>query len=174
MSQSTDTTTTQTPPPVAESQPQHRWLRKLLGEWTYEFQEPAGPKEPAVKATGTESVRAIGDLWVLAEGRGEMPGAGLHTTIQTLGYAPDKGRFVGTWIGSMMTDLWIYDGELDPAERVLTLNSEGPSMKGDGTRAQYQDVIEFKNDDHRVLTARTQKEDGTWQQFMTVHYRRKK
>jgi Protein of unknown function (DUF1579) len=32
----------------------------------------------------------------------------------------DKKRFVGTWIGSMMTYMWVYDGELDRSERVLT------------------------------------------------------
>ena len=92
----------------------------------------------------------------------------------TLGYDPAKGRFVGTWIGSMMTHLWVYDGELDPAGRVLTLNSEGPSMTGDGSLAKYQDIVEFTSDDHRVLTARAQATDGSWQPLMMVHYRRKK
>jgi len=83
-----------------------------------------------------------------------MPGGIAATTLMTLGYDPAKGRFVGTWIGSMMTHLWVYDGELDPAGRVLTLNSEGPSMTGDGSFAKYQDIVEFMSDDHRVLTAR--------------------
>jgi hypothetical protein len=33
-------------------------------------------------------------------------------------------------------------------------------------------VIEFKDDDHRVLTAHVLGDDGTWQQFMTSNYRR--
>jgi hypothetical protein len=56
---------------------------------------------------------------------------------------------------------------------VLTLDSEGPSMKGDGTLAKYQDAIEVKSDDHRVLTSRVLGEDGKWTLFMTAHYRRK-
>ena len=40
--------------------------------------------------------------------------------------------------------------------------------------AKYQDVIEFKSDDHRVLTSRTLGDDGQWREFMTAHYRRKK
>jgi hypothetical protein len=93
----------------------------------------------------------------------------------TLGYDPQGKRFVGTWIGSMMTHLWMYeDGALDAAGRTLTLNAEGPSMSGDGTMAKYQDVIEFKSDDHRTLTARILRPDGTWHEFMTVHYRRKR
>lgn len=40
--------------------------------------------------------------------------------------------------------------------------------------ARYRDVMEFKSQDHRVLTSHTLGDDGAWHQFMTVHYRRKK
>ena len=46
-------------------------------------------------------------------------------------------------------------------------------MAGDGTMATYRDVIELKDDDHRVMTAHVRGNDGTWQQFMTMTYRRK-
>jgi hypothetical protein len=157
----------------ADAQKEHQWLQKLVGEWTYET-EAAEPGKPAKKVTGAESGRSLGGLWVLLEGRGEMPDGGPATTLMTLGYDPQKKRFTGTWIGSMMTHLWLYDGELDAAQRMLTLDSEGPSMAGDGSMSQYQDRIEFKSDDHRVLTARVRGADGKWNQFMTVEYRRKK
>jgi hypothetical protein len=91
----------------------------------------------------------------------------------TLGYDPQTKRFVGTWIGSMMTHLWIYDGALDAAERVLALESDGPSMAGDGSMARYCDAIEFRSDDHRILTSSVRGDGGTWRPFMTAHYRRK-
>jgi uncharacterized protein DUF1579 len=72
-----------------------------------------------------------------------------------------------------MTTLWIYDGQLDAGEKVLTLNSEGPSMADDGTTAKYKDIIEFKSNDHRLLRAEVQNADGSWQQFMVVNYRRR-
>jgi hypothetical protein len=93
--------------------------------------------------------------------------------IMTLGYDPQTKRFVGTWIGSMMTHLWIYDGALDAAERVLALESDGPSMAGDGSMARYCDAIEFRSDDHRILTSSVRGDGGTWRPFMTAHYRRK-
>jgi hypothetical protein len=158
---------------MAEPQKEHRWLQKLVGEWTSEA-EMMEPGKPPDKAKGTESVRSLGGLWFLAEGQGEMPGGGEATMLMTLGYDPQTKRYVGTWIGSMMTHLWIYDGELDAAERVLTLNAEGPSMAGDGKMAKYKDVIEVKSDDHRVLTSHVLGDDGNWQHFMTANYRRKK
>jgi len=158
----------------AEPQKEHEWLHKLVGEWTCEAEAAMEPGKPPETSSGTERVRSLGGLWILAEGQGEMPGCGPATMMMTLGYDPQKKRYVGTWIGSMMTHLWVYDGSLDAGERVLTLDAEGPSMAGDGTMAQYRDVIEFKSDDHRVLTSHTRGDDGTWQPFMTAHYRRRK
>jgi hypothetical protein len=169
-----ETTKTQQEPTMqAEPQKEHHWLQKLVGEWTYETAAIVGPDQPPEKSTGTESVRSLGGLWILAEAQGEMPGCGPVTMIITLGYDPEKQRYVGTWIGSMMTYLWMYNGEMDAHERVLTLNSEGPAMSGDGKMAKYKDVIEVKSNDHRVMTSHVLGDDGQWHQFMTVNYRRK-
>jgi hypothetical protein len=168
-----DTSETQQAPMMAEPQKEHHWLQKLVGEWTSEA-EMMEPGKPPEKVKGTESVRPLGGLWILAEGQAEMPGGGEGTMLMTLGYDPQKKRYTGTWIGSMMTHLWVYDGELDAAERVLTLNSDGPSMAGEGKMAKYKDVIEVKSDDHRVLTSHVLGDDGKWQHFMTANYRRKK
>ena len=157
----------------AKPEKQHRWLENLLGDWTYET-EAAAPGQPAAKATGTETVRSVGGLWIQAEGRGAMPGGDFAISVMTLGYDTGRKRFVGSWIGSMMTHQWVYDGELDASERVLTLNSEGPSFSGDGSMSKYQDVIELKGKDVRTLTGRVLAPDGKWQPFMTVEYRRKK
>lgn len=156
-----------------EPQKEHHWLQKLVGEWTYETEAMMGPDQPPEKSTGTESVRSLGGLWVLAEGQGEMPGCGTATTLITLGYDPQKQRYVGTFVGSMMTYLWIYDGEMDADEKVLTLNTEGPAMSSEGKLAKYRDVIELTNDDRRVLKSYLLGDDGQWLQFMTGIYQRK-
>jgi len=155
-----------------EPQQEHQWLQQLVGEWTYEAEATMVPGQPPSKFEGSESVRSLGGLWVLAEGQGEMPGCGAVTTMLTLGYDPQKKRYLGTWIGSMMSHLWVYDGALDAAEKVLTLDAEGPDMAGTGKMAKYQDVVEFESDDHRVLTSHALGDDGKWHRFMTAHYRR--
>jgi hypothetical protein len=169
-----ETSTTEQPTPMqAEPQKEHQWLQKFVGEWTFESESPAEPGAPAQKNTGTETVRSLGGLWIVGEGRGQMPDGTPATMVLTLGYDPQKQRYVGTWFGSMMTYLWVYEGEVDAAGRVLTLNTEGPNMET-GAMARYKDVYEFKSDDHRVLTSHMQGEDGNWQQFMSMEYRRKK
>jgi hypothetical protein len=155
-----------------EPKKEHQWLQKLVGEWTYESEVLMRPDQPPEKSTGTERVRSLGGLWIVAEGQGEMPGCGLSMTMMTLGYDPQTKRYVGTWVGSMMTYLWLYDGELDAAETALTLEAEGPAMADDGSMAQYRDVIEFESDDHRLLKSYVLKDSGEWQPFTTTHYRR--
>ena len=159
---------------TVEPQKEHQWLQKLLGEWTFEGEATMEPGKPPEKFKGTERVRSLGDLWVLAEGEGECPSSGPATTMMTLGYDPQKKRYVGTWVGSMMTHLWVYAGVLDAAGRVLTLETEGPNMAAEGKVAKFKDVIVFKNDGHRVLTSHMLDDDGKWHGFMTANYRRKK
>jgi hypothetical protein len=118
-------------------------------------------------------VRSLGGLWILAEGQSQMPDGSPATMIMTLGYDPQRKRFVGTFIGSMMTHLWVYDGGLDAAEKVLSLNTEGPDMAAEGKMATFRDVIEFKSDDHRVLRSHMLGDDGKWREVVTAHYRRK-
>ncbi|AFY92107.1 DUF1579 domain-containing protein [Chamaesiphon minutus] len=155
----------------AEPQIQHRWLDKFIGTWTSETEFSMEPNAEPSKATGTEVVRSIGGVWIVAEGTSDLPDGGVGTTIMTLGFDPRIDRFVGTFIGSMMTHLWVYNGSLDPAQKVLTLDTEGLNFS-QTAMAKYQDIIEFVSDDHRVMKSQILMDDGTWNHFMTAHYRR--
>ncbi|MGE5293287.1 MAG: DUF1579 domain-containing protein [Solirubrobacterales bacterium] len=158
----------------AEPQAEHRWLQKLVGEWACEGEGVIEPGNPPVRFESTLTTRSIGELWIVAEDRGDMPGSGPSTTIMTLGYDPQKERFVGTFIGSMMTHLWQYSGELDATENVLTLETEGPSMSTEGKMERYKDVIEIKGDNRYVLSSYVRDENGNWWQFMTARCHREK
>jgi hypothetical protein len=172
----TEATATQEQPGMKTPEPQkeHAWLKRLVGEWTFEGEAMMGPDAPPSTFKGVERVRSLGELWILCEGEGEMPEGGVAKTVMTLGYDPQKKRFVGTFVGSMMTNLWIYDGALDASEKVLALDSEGPAMAGDGSIGKYKDTIELKSDDHRVMTSQAQGADGKWTQLMTMTFRRTK
>ena len=155
-----------------EARQEHQWLQQLVGEWTYESDGPAEPGKSEAKLNGTESVRSLGGLWIVAEGHGEMPGGEPGTTVMTLGFDPRKERYVGTWLGSMMPNLWVYDGALSADGNDLALDSEGPHMEIEGKTALYRDVVTLSGPDQRTLTSYMQGDDGEWQQIMKVHYRR--
>lgn len=156
-----------------EPQKEHLWLLRMVGEWTAEGEAVMGPDQPPVKFSWTDTTRPIGQAWIVSEGDGKMPDGNPSKTLLTLGYDPNKQRFVGTWLGSMMTYLWIYEGTLDESGKVLTLNAEGPAMSGDKI-AKYQDIVTQESDDHRTLTSRVLGEDGEWREFMKAHFRRRR
>lgn len=151
---------------------QHKWLQKLVGEWTYESEMPTEPGKPPLRCSGKESVRTLGGLWVLAEGRGEMPGGDEGRMLLTLGYDPAKKRFVGSWVGSMMANLWVYDGVLKG--NTLTLSTVGPDFTGKKKSARYRDTIKVLGRDRRVLMSSMPGKGGKWVTFMTAHYKRVK
>lgn len=159
-------------PGAAEPQAEHAWLQKFVGEWVYEHRASMQPGEPEQTFRGTERVRSLGGLWVVGESEGEMPGGGEARMIITVGYDPAKGCYVGSWVGSMMANMWVYRGELDESRRVLSLHSEGPSFADPTKTSQYKDVVEFVSDDHRTLTGYVQLESGEWQVMMSADYRR--
>src|SRR5512143_4138160 len=107
MSVDTSEKPAQVPMPAAP-QHEHQWLQRLVGEWTSETEMTMEPGKPPEKFTGTERVRPVGDLWVLGESEGQMPG-GPGSSVVLLGFDPAKGHYVGTWAGSMMPNLWVYD-----------------------------------------------------------------
>lgn len=152
----------QTPEPTLE----HQWLLQLVGDWTFACECSMGPDQPPITSTGKQTNRALGSLWI----QGEMESTGSEEqparSVMTLGFDPARGRFVGTFIASCMTHQWVYDGQLDPARNLLTLDTEGPSFADDGTLAKYQDIIEIIDADQYLLSSQYQNPDGTWVKFM--------
>ncbi len=159
----------------AKPQAEHVWLQQLLGDWTMVGECDMGPDQPANRTEGTEHVRALGDFFMVCEGKGEMPGSpDMAHMLMTLGYDIAKKKFVGSWAGSMMSGMFFYEGQLDAAQKVLTLDTESPSFTGDGSTARYQDVITIRSKDERTLHSQTLQPDGSWKRFMTATYRRVK
>ena len=156
---------------AADPHENHLWLTQFVGEWTFVSESRMGPDQPVINLPGSESVRSFGGFWILGEGQGEMPDGTKGNMLLTLGYDVARACFTGSWIGTMMTNLWVYQGSLDPERRVLTLDTEGPGM--DGGTSKYQDIHEIVNEDHRVLRSRMLGEDGKWIQFNESNYHRK-
>jgi hypothetical protein len=153
-------------------QNEHKWLQRLVGNWTFEGECSMGPDQPPMKNNGTELVKPLGELWTVGHMSGEVPGSGMSRSIMTLGYDPQKKRFVGTFVASMMTYLWIYNGALDASGTTLILDCEGPSFAEEGKLAKYQDIIEIIDENHRTLRSQFMGPEGQWVPFMKSTYRR--
>lgn len=153
-----------------EPQVEHQWLDNLLGDWTTKMESDLCPDKPNEPSSGTEKVKRLGDVWVLCDMEWPMPDGQTAISQMTLGYDPQKKTFVGTFVSSCMTHLWVYEsGTLDDAGKVLTLNSTGPNFNGTGM-TQFQDIIEIVDEDHRLLRAMMLDENEVWQEFMVTSY----
>jgi hypothetical protein len=155
-----------------EPRREHKWLERMVGEWTSESECLMGPDQPPSKYEGVEVIRSLGGLWTIGEAESGMPDGDAMKSVMTLGFDPARGKFVGTFIASCMGHLWSYEGELNEAGDTLALAAEGPSFTGEGT-ARYIDSIQIVDDDHRVMTSKVQGADGEWVHFMTMKYTRK-
>lgn len=158
-------------PEFPKPQKEHEWLQQCVGEWDAETEMLIPGQEP-LKVKGTESVRSIGGFWILCENNSEFAGRPV-IGLMTLGYDADDEKYVGTWVDSMTGYLWKYDGSLDSAGKVLTLETEGPCPERPGELSNFREVLELKSKDHKVFTSSMQNEDGTWQKMLTISYRRK-
>lgn len=150
--------------------PEHDWLQRLVGEWRFEGECQMGPGQPPAKTSGVWRIRSLGGFWLVIDGEGTAPDGETHRMVLTVGFDTARQRFVGSFIASMMSKLWIYDGELD-GENTLVLAAMGPSFAGEG-EALYHDVMEYVDDSRFRFYSRIQGADGGWTEFMRADYLR--
>ena len=158
-----------TPP---EPSPEHKFLQKFVGTWDTKGECTMGPDAPPETCDGRETVTAVGKYWIVSTMKGG-PVDPPMTGVMTVGYSPEQKKFVGTWVDSMTTHMWKYEGTLNESGTVLTLEADGPNMMEPGKTAKFRDVTEFKSDDHKVMTSSMQLPDGQWVQFMTMDCRKR-
>jgi hypothetical protein len=153
----------------AKPGPEHQWLEQLIGHWKFnhDCQMPDGSKSTT---EGSMTCRSLGGMWLICESRGESSD-GPWTSIMTLGFDLGLNQFVGTFIGSMMANIWPYHGVLDGSGKRLPLLSHGPKFDGNGT-GQYRDTIEIVDTDNWLLTSDFQADDGQWHQFLVARHTR--
>lgn len=157
------------PTPVKE----HAWLDRFVGEWTTEAECELEPGKPKVKYVGKETAKSLGGFFVVVEGDSDLGGVEVKSVL-TLGYDPQKKKYVGTWVDSCTGHLWTYEGEVDASGEKIELYTEGPSMIEPGKTAKYKESTEFKSKDHRVFTSSIQRADGGWTQMLSIEAKRKK
>jgi hypothetical protein len=157
------------PPPAKE----HELLKQFAGKWETSAESAPAPGQPAMKCAGTIDAKMLGDLWVVSEMEADMMGTKFKA-IQTIGYDGASKKYVGTWVDSMISHMWKYEGSVDKTGKILTLEAEGPNFMKPGETSKFRDVYEFKSKDLIATTSMMQGDDGQWITFMTGTAKRKK
>ena len=137
---------------------EHRWLLQFVGEWKIDGDD----------GVGTETVTAIGENWITGKMVWTGSEMGDMESIVTVGFDDAKGRFVGSWAGTMINMMWFYDGYLEGNR--LVLESEGPNFDGTPGTSLYRDIMILDDENHRRLVGEIQGKDGNWTQFMETKF----
>ena len=160
-------------PEMPKPQSEHKWLQQLAGEWESEMECTMEPGKPPVKNKMTEKARSLGGFWLVSEGSGEAMGSPF-SSILTIGYDPGKKKFIDSWVDSMTSTMWKYEGTLGDDGKTLTLETEGPCPMQGGKICKFKEVIVFQDENHKTFTSSIQGEDGNWTTFMSAKSTRTK
>jgi hypothetical protein len=148
------------------------WLQQLVGDWTYAFSTADDSDHPGATASGTEIVRAVGDVWVMIENRGAAGDGSTSHSVTTLGFEPAKSRFAGSVVGTAAPVLFVYEGQVSEDGRSLVLETEGPSMTEDREIDRYRDIIRIIDKNTRETSAQVLSGEGEWREFMSSRFQR--
>ena len=129
------------------------------------------PDGTTAETTGTMQCRLVGGLWLIAESSGVTPEGDEWHCVLTVGYDPTPKQYIGSFIGSMMANMWIYQGQIDASGKRLPLNTEGPAFDREGTTA-YRDTIEIVDDNCWRFTGEMMSANGTWFPMMSAEHQR--
>ena len=89
----------------------HKLLARLVGSWTTRTRAWMEPGKPEVQGTGTCQQKMLLDgRYLQQEYTGEMMGS-TFTGINIIGYDNHTKKYVSTWIDSMSTGIYYFEGD---------------------------------------------------------------
>jgi hypothetical protein len=95
---------------------QHEMLQKLVGEWEVDDEVSMGPDGTKMQFKSTENIRKLGPFWIVSESKGTVGEFPIESKL-TLGYDLTKNKIVGSWVDSVTSYQWVYEGEFDESGR---------------------------------------------------------
>jgi len=152
----------------------HKMLARLAGNWTTKTRAWMEPDKPPMEGTGTcEQKMLLGGRYLQQEYTGEMGGSPF-TGINLIGYDNHTKKYVSTWIDSMSTGIYFFEGTASPDDKTITQESSyddpvrGPTVWRSVTRIVSDNTLEYE----MFLTPKGGKEEKMME--MTVSRKQRK
>jgi hypothetical protein len=159
-------------PPAPKPGPEHAVLKMEAGVWDAVVEFVMAPGAPPQTSKGVETnVMGCGGMCLITDFKGEAMGSPFSGHGLTTWDAVKK-KYVGSWTDSMSSGLAIAESTHDPAAKKSSGWMEGPDMEGKVTKTRNE--VEWKDNNHRVMTAWATGPDGKETQVMKITYTRKK
>ncbi len=128
----------------------HKLLAGMAGVWTTKSKGWMEPDKPPMESEGTcEQKMLLGGRYLQQEYSGDMMGAPF-SGIGIIGYDNHTKRYVSTWIDSMSTGIYFFEGEASPDGKTITQEScyddpvKGPMTWRSITKIVDKDTMMFE------------------------------
>jgi hypothetical protein len=130
-------------------------------------------KVEAQKSKGVETNRMLGGKWLISDFKGEFFGMSFEGHGQN-GYDAKKGKYVGTWVDSMATNIAMLDGAYDEKTKTLTFKAETENP-ADGKPMKMRLETQLNDDGTRTMKEYVQMDGQTeFVKLMEIKYTKRK
>lgn len=151
--------------------PQHEHVMNGVGTWDVDCKHWMDPTQPPMESKATEEVEAVGGFWAVGKFQGEAMGHPF-TGVSTFGYDPTRGKYVTTWVDSMMPFLWTMEGEHDEESNTFRFEGEGPDFTGEATTT-WRIEFEVVDCDEQIMRMSVATPGGFFTTMENTYRRRK-
>jgi len=131
------------PKPTAE----HKLIHQGIGTWegTLTMHMPGMSTEPV---PSTEVVTAMGPFWTTSRFECDFMGMPF-VGAGSMGYDPNKKKYLGTWIDNMSPALAVMEGEMDKESGKLTMHYEAMNMMT-GKLSPHSNVMTMTENSYKL------------------------
>lgn len=154
------------PQPTAE----HNALLEKVGRWNVHCTYFMDPSQPPMENEAVETIEACGAFWTISNFEASWLGMPFNGRC-TNGYNPMTGKYVATWIDSMMPHMFVMEGGYDADNKILSMTCEGPHM-ATGQNTTYRSTQEGLPDGKHRFEMFVTNPDGSESKMMSYVYSR--
>ncbi|MDY0039439.1 MAG: DUF1579 domain-containing protein [Desulforhabdus sp.] len=149
----------------------HKSLGKMAGSWNVECKSWMEPGKPPMESTGTSEQKMIfGGRYLQQEFTGDMMGSPF-TGMGIVGYDNHTKKFVSTWIDSMSTGIYFFEGSAGENDKIIIQESsyDDPIMGP----TKYRSVSRIVDDNTLTFEMYSIDKSGKEAKMMEMTYKRK-
>ena len=148
--------------------PEFDRLKKEVGEWNAAITITPAPGAAPQESTGRLVGRLIsGGRWLVTDFRNHTTGFEGHGIY---GYNAAAGRYVGTWVDDMRSQIYVGEGEWDEASQTMTYTWSATLPNGQAMN--WKETSRTTAANERVFRVVFPGPDGKDFEMMRVLYRR--
>lgn len=129
--------------------PMHKWMKSVCGKWTGESTTYRNGKPGPSEEMSAETRMIMGGLYQEAIYSGVMSGMPFEGK-GILAYDNARKKFVNVWIDNSSTGVIVFEGDMDPQSRTMTLVGK-MSDPVTGGQNDFRQVVKFLDDSNQVM-----------------------